>query len=288
MIIKLVFAFFFLFSCASYAQPCHIKAFRKILKINKVLDSTIIKESDCGDKERQIFTRFLSETTGNMNGTHLSRVLKSESGIEVLIDHDIEVVSMKDFLEKELDMEKAVITNLSSLYGQASINLKGEELLSASCGLCSKPGNRNIKLSINQKALWLAAEIKIKRTALKLLKDVGPFTPGLDGSAVEIAIALDDGKAPPFRDPERLRFYKPNKPLSKGRTLLTSDLSPKTLVKYNQNVQVILKGKNVSLKTKATSRQNGRYGETIKLKSIKTNKELIGTVVDFNTVMVEL
>lgn len=248
----------------------------------------MIKKSDCGQDTAKVFTKFLSGASGKMKATHLSRMFKNEYGLDVKFDGPVEILELKDFITEDLGLGDTVITGITSLYGKASLNLSGKETISVSCAKCSEPGERNIKLKIDQETIWLSSNIKVKRSGFKLLRDVSPFGQDLSPALVKASSALDDGKSPIFRDIENLKFYRPNKPLSKGKTLKQTDLSPKLLVKFNQSVEVLLKGKNISLKTKATARQNGKHGETVKLYNQKTKKNILGTVIDFNTVMVEL
>lgn len=215
-------------------------------------------------------------------------MFKNEYGLDIDFQGPVEVLELKDLISEHLELEDSVITNLSSLYGKASINLTGTEAIIVECPSCIEAGDRNIKLKIDQKTVWLSSSIKIKKSGYRLLKDVSPFTQDFGPESVEITTALDDGKSAFFKDVEHLRFYRPNKPLAKGRAIKHTDLTPKTLVKYNQNVEVLLKGKNISLKTKATSRQNGRYGDTVKLHNPKTGKDILGKVIDYNTVEVEI
>ena len=265
-----------------------MKAPKTILKINKVLDSSIVLESDCGEKTQKTVIGFLSSATGKLKASHLSRMLENEYGVGVKFSGSIEVKELKDFLADKLNLKETIITKVSSLYGQASLNLNGGELISAECAQCSNPGERNIKLKVDKQSLWLSADLKVKRSGYRLVKEVSPFTRDFGPEYVEPALSLDDGKAAMFKDLERLRFFKPNKPLAKGQTLKQSDLVPRTLVKFNQGVEVLVQGKNISLKTKGVSRQNGKHGDTITLVNAKTGKKMTGRVIDFNTVAVEL
>ncbi len=234
------------------------------------------------------FIRFISGASGKLKARHLERMFKAEYNVSIDFRNDFEVQELKDFICEDLKLEEAVITRLTSLYGQASLNLTGDEQISAQCSTCDEAGEKNLKVLVNEKTIWFSAELKMKRIGYKLLKDVSPFGEGLNKGLIEKSAALDDGKSGIFTDIERIHFYRPNRPLSKGKTLRMGDLLPRALVKLNRPVELLLRGDNISLKTKALARQSGKYGQTIKVYNPKTKKHLQAKVIDFNTVMVEL
>lgn len=275
-------------SFAARARSCQIETSAKILKINNVLDSSVLKKSDCSEETNRAVITFLSGASGKLKAKHLSRMLKNEYSLDIVFQGPVEIRELKDLVKNRLGLDKTVITKLSSLYGQASVNLDGNERISVECSKCGEAGERNIKFKIGKQTIWLSANLKVKRSGYRLLKDVSPFGQGFGPGAVEQTLALDDGKSLMFNNIKLLRFYRPNRPLAKGKMLKQNDLTPKTLVKFNQSVDVLLKGKNLSLKTKAVSRQNGKYGESVKLRNPKTGKNMTGKVIDFNTVAVEI
>lgn len=236
----------------------------------------------------ELFTRFISNARGKLIGRHLSRIFKGEYKKEIVFKNDIEVVSLSEYIQKNLELGDTIITRLTSLYGSASINIDGNEAIIVDCPSCISPGERNIKIKVNAKTIWLSAKVKIKKSGFVLKKDVTPFNTELTEEMIEEATAFDDGKEMLFRDAKNIRFYRPSRPLSKGKTLSIRDLVPRTLVRFNQNVDVLIKGDSLMLKTKAHARQSGKYGDTIKLYNPKTKKNLLGKVIDHNKVVVEL
>lgn len=279
-----------LFVASSYGgETCFIETHSRVLKINKTLDASCIKNTNCDPKVARGFIKFLSGASGKLKARHLERMFKAEYNVSIDFKNDLEVQELKDFICEELDLKDAVLTRLTSLYGQASLNLSGQEQISAHCSTCEEPGEKNLKLIIDEKTIWFSAELKTKRMGYKLVRDVSPFAAdGLTREMIQESAALDDGKSGIFTDIDKIHFYRPNRPLSKGKTLRLADLLPRSLVKVNQPVELLLKGENISLKTKAMPRQSGKYGQTIRVYNPKTKKSLQAKVIDFNTVMVEL
>ena len=117
---------------------------------------------------------------------------------------------------------------------------------------------------------------------------MNPFKDKLSSQFFSKKTFYDDGRSHLFRDIENIRFYKTNKKLVKGEALKTTDLSPLSLIKPGQKIKVILKGKNISLKSSAYTRTLGKIGDFIEVFNTKTNKKVTAQVIDFNTVMVQL
>ncbi|MBC74872.1 MAG: flagella basal body P-ring formation protein FlgA [Halobacteriovoraceae bacterium] len=277
-----------LLSSTTFAKDCTMQTSARVYKINKILDSSFIKSTNCSTEAKNHFVRFVSSASGKLNPKHLSHLFSTEYGQSIQFANPIEVVDARDFVAEKLKNKDLVIESLSSLYGKASINLEESDRLSIECAKCEKPGNKNIKLKINGKTFWLNAKIKIKRKGYRLKTDVAAFSDNLDSTIVEQTYGIDSGKVALFSDVNNLKFYRTRRPISKGSLLKQSDLILKNLVRYNNKVEVHIKSDSLSLKTKALARENGKLGQLVKLFNPKTKKVLTGKVIDYNKVLVEL
>ena len=276
------------FSVTAYSQ-CNLESFAHIIKFNKILDNSIVKSSDCSDKVIQKYINFISDMEGEIPAEHLSNIFKSEHQMTINFKpKKIEVLSAGEFVKESLNLEEYLVKDVRSLYGNASYNTDNIKSVRLACSKCSSPGEKNLKLITSSKQIWISAEFLVKRKALVLNKDVNPFQGNLSKSAVSIKSIYDTGNDQLFSDYENIKFYKVNKNILKGNTLKQFDLVPKTLVKFNQNVEVIVKGSKVALKSRAISRESGRYGQIINLYNPKTKKIIKAKVIDFKKVMVEL
>lgn len=277
-----------LFIMTAYSQ-CKIESFQHIVKFNKILDNSVIKTSNCSNKITSKFINFISDVEGEIPAKHLENIFLSEYQSKVQFSpKKISVYSAGEFINQELKLDNTIVKDVRSLYGNASYNTDHIKSVRLSCNQCNTPGEKNLKLLTSDKQIWLSATFLIKRKALVLKSDVSPFQGGLTKSNVTEKSILDLGNDQLFSDYENIRFYKVNKNLLKGNVLKQFDLVPKTLVKFNQNVEVIVKGQKVALKSRAISRESGRYGQIINLYNPKTKKIIKAKVIDFNKVMVEL
>jgi flagella basal body P-ring formation protein FlgA len=91
-----------------------------------------------------------------------------------------------------------------------------------------------------------------------------------------------------FSNPEKLKFFKLNKPIRSGEILRQSDLSALSIVKAGMKTEVIIENTLVKLKTTGICRSNGALGDYVEVFHPQKNKKYLGKVIDINKVLVEL
>lgn len=280
----------FLFYTHHAFSACNIVSYAEIVKLNKILDSSIIKSSNCPKKIQENFLDFLSSTSGHLNSKHLQHIFKTEYQVDVNFKpNSLTVETVDDKVTDLLDLgDETIISKVTSLHNKASIQLSTTDKLKVACNNCETPGQKNIKLYINDVPIWLSGHVFIKRIGFILKQELNPFQKKLSNQLFSKKTFFDDGRRHLFKDIDQINFYKTNKRLEKGQVLKTSDLSPLALIRPGQKIKVILKGKNISLKSSAYSRAQGKIGDFIEVYNTKTNKKITAQVVDFNTVMVQL
>lgn len=284
----IIFSFFTLGLQASKA--CVLNSYPQIIKLNKVLDDSIIQKTNCDESTQTLFIEIISGATGELRASHLSQILKSEFNKNVEVTPElIKIEDVKETLTKLIQIpENLSLSKTSSLYSKASLNLQSDTSLKAICNACETAGEKNIKVLVNNRTIWFSAQILTRREGFVTINSLSPYSKKLTQNQFRKTYFYDKGTSHLFSDIENIRFYKPTRQLEKGRVLKISDLTPLTIVKPGQKVKVILKGKNISLNSTALSRQSGRIGDYIQVYNSKTNKKINGQVVGFNTVLVEL
>ena len=286
----------FIFSLFIFALPvhsvlaCSIKSFPNIIKINKVLDDSIIESSNCDSKTQKTFIDLISGGSGELKSLHLTQILKSEfNKIVEITPALIKVESVKETLARLIQMpSNLALKKTTSLFDKASLNLQNNSRIVATCNTCQSAGSKNIKLKVDGETIWFSAEILIRRQGFVINKSISPYSKKLDKSLFRQTIIFDTGRDHLFQDIKNIRFYKATRQLEAGKVLKISDLIPMTVITPGQRIKVILKGKNISLNSSALSRQSGKIGQFIEVYNQKSNKKITGLVVDFNTVMVEI
>jgi flagella basal body P-ring formation protein FlgA len=269
---------------------CKVVSYPKIIKLNKILDETIIKDSNCSQEVKNNFVDFISGASGNLDSRHLAQIFKMEYKTEIeLSPKKIFVQPINDVITDLIKIPRNLtLDKTSSLYGQSSLNLSPSDHLQATCNNCETAGSKNIKLLVNKSPIWFSVEILSKRHGLVINSEINPFAQRLTSTMFTHTAIFDDGRDHLFNDIQNIHFYKANKKLIKGKILKSTDLSPMTLVKLGQKIKVVLKGQNIALKSSAIARQQGKFGDYIEVYNQKTNKKINAQVIDFNTVMVEL
>jgi flagella basal body P-ring formation protein FlgA len=269
---------------------CNLVSYPQIIKINKSLDTNIIKSSDCQEDIQIKFVEFISATTGTLNSKHLSNILKNEHNVEInILPSIITVKSLDEKLSELLRLSSnTTLTNLASIYGQSSILLDDQEMIRASCQDCESAGNKNIKILFNQNTIWVTANLLIRRKALTSKAELNPHTEKLSPEQFEEIVVFDNGMDHHFNDVDNIRYFKTNKKIPQGSILKTNDLTPLLLVKPGQTISIMIEGENISLQSTGIARSAGKLGDTIDVINAKTNKKVSAQVVDFNTVKVTL
>lgn len=271
-------------------DACKIVSYNKIIKLNKLLDESIIKDTNCSQEVKNKFVDFVSGASGTLESKHLSHIFKMEYHKEIELSPEVLVVkTINDTFSELLKIPNNLsLEKTTNLHSNSSLNLSPSDHIQVVCNDCETPGSKNIKLLVNKSPIWFSVEILSKRHGLVINSEINPYMKHLTSDMFTKTSIYDDGRGHLFNDIDNIHFYKPNKKLTKGKILKTTDLTPITLVRSGQKIKVVLKGKTIALKSSAISRQSGRIGDFIEVYNQKTNKKINAQVIDFNTVMVEL
>ncbi len=283
---KLIFLFFL--PALSFAN-CKIDTFTQIIKINKIQDDRIIKESSCSGEIKSEFIKFVSNSTGKLSAKSLSRYFKTESNIDVEISpQSFTVKEVSTLIQASLKDKNVIIKNVTSLFPASSFNLQKNDNINITCKNCDKPGDKNILVRINNKKIWLNALVHKKRKAYILNRNISDMKSKLNPNDLKEVMISDTGNTVLFEDLEKIKFYKPTKLLRSGEIVKKYDLRKRVLVKFGQRIQVSVKNQNIKINTKAVARRNGYINDVIELVNEKSKKTIYARVIDFDKVQVEL
>ena len=288
---QLLLIFILSFTALAYGQEkCTIESYKSIIKINKILDESIIKNSNCSSEIQSQFLKFISAADGEVNARYASIYFQSEFNTQVtLAPKKIGVHNLSKFLEEQLSLsENLTIDKVSSLYSRASLNLKSASQIKVSCTNCSTPGDKNILLNIAGNKHWVSASLKTLRKAYILNSDINFFQKDISRNQIRAKVIKDNGATNLFTDIKNLPFYRITRNLRKNDVLRVSDLAPKTIIQMGQKVQVLLKSKNLQLKLSAVAKRSGKLGDIIQLYNPKSKKDIQAKVINFNKAIIEL
>lgn len=280
---------FSLFSISISALACRIQTYERIIKINKVLDDSIIKSSDCSSTVNEVFINLISTASGQTRSAHLAQVLSANQTSEVSISPDqIKISKLDDELANKFSKNRFEFSGISALYSFSALTLNDNDALNFECKNCDSSGRKNIKASIGDKSIWLSASLLYRLQALKLKKNLSYHTPILTKEDFELVEILDKDAGRYFTDLKNIHFYQLNRNIAAGDVLKVNDIRPKNLISLGQKVQLHVTNSEVNLKTIGIAKKSGKFGDFIEIENPKSKKIIMGKVTGHNTAVVEL
>ncbi len=284
-----LFLTFLISTIVSGNTNCTITTYDRIVKINKVLDDSIIKTSNCTQDIQSHFINFITNAEGKLRTSHVSKIFQNSHKTLVTIDPAIiKVHTLNSIIEKKFSLNKFTVSNTKAIFSQASLNLSDKQKLGFDCKNCKEPGEKNINISYGTKTLWATSTFYQERKAYFSKDAIHYRTPLLRQTDFKERVISDRGRNNYFTDIEHIHFYKLNKNLKQNAPLKSNDLIPKKLISYGQKVKVIFKSSKIQLNSTAIAKKNGRWGDYIELVNSKSKKKITGRVVNFNTVVVDI
>ena len=283
----------------AWSKSCHIDVYSKVYTLDKnisKLTKEIIKKSDCSQNVKLDFVRFLTTTNGVVSNTQLARMFKSLENKDVKITPSkISIRKLDDYLTDRIAFSKNwFVRDINSAMRKSSIVLNDQENIHVDCPSCSFPGNKSIRLIIQNpinntnKFQMLNAKVLIKTIALVPRGMIQVNNLPLSENMFKKKAVFVDNPAHIFLNKKALVFYKVNKPLTGEKPLLLSDLIPVSIVKAGTPASILLKHDGISLKSTAIPMRSGKFGDIIQLRSTRSKKIITGKVVDYNKVAIEL
>ena len=300
--IKVLLQFLFLLSSiiSTYAsEDCHIKTYNKIYKTfdNDFQKSKkVIKSDNCSKTQQKAFIQFILNANGSLHNSQAEKIIKSLYNEDIKISPNrIAVYSLDKILKNNFNPNSNWHWNEVKLTSRETvIVLDQDESISFTCTNCEYSGSKNVKAVISNsitgryKYDWLNGSIVIKTKALVPINNLAVNNQSLSKKLFTEEYVYLKSPENLFTNLNALHFYKLNKPLKSGKSLSFRDLIPVSLVKVGLPTKVILKSRHLSLSSIAKPMKNGHFGELIQLRHPKTNKTIMGKVIDFNKVVVEL
>lgn len=286
----------FVFSFSSFANGCFIKA-PSLIIWNKDTSSTkpsnALVFENCTEKFEEKVVSLINDYSGTVSKRVLVTEIKTKN---FTLSNDFKVQTLADFINEQINLpEDWKLINPRPTGGTKGLIVKNKkESISVECSLCQNTGEKTIKLELvdavnnRYQNFWITAEVAVKTQALvsetNLKVDNSPLSPG------QFTLKTLYSSKPErfFLSKDKIVFYKVNKPINKGEMLNYSDLSPVNLVQMGRPVSVVLKNNALVLEGSAIASQSGKLGERIRLKNTRTNKVIIGKIIDFNKAEVEL
>lgn len=298
---KIITLFFIVFASYGFAnEVCQLKTYAHVYysaQADQVALQDFIQDSTCPIEVQKKF----KEISFAFKGTLYADYLIKNFG-EDLFNFDIEmtpkkieVLSAEDLLKKNIDLPLNWGWSEIKILNQNQLLLfNTQDTVSIKCGNCQNSGSKNIEVNIVNSTTgasrkeWINATVVIKTKALIAKTSLTVTNQALNATDFETKTAESIRPERFFTDIENIHFYKLNKPISQGVALENTDLTPINLVTTTHPVHVIIKSNDMFLSGVAQALRPGKMGEVIQLKNMTTQKTILGKVVDFNKVLIEL
>lgn len=272
-----------------FANECFITSYDQIIKINKVQDSSIIKESNCNDNIKSEFIHLVQNSNGKIHANFIAQYLKSEIKTNVIIAPTIMNIShIKDHIYDSIGRNRLVIKTVNALISKSAFTINKTDSLDIKCTQCNEPGTKDLSVQIGNKKHWLTANIFIKKDVYILDKSISNLNQRLSKSHFKKHTIVDQGEKRYFQDIENVQFYQFNKFLQKGNVVRVNDLVPKSIIKYGDKVKLSIKNKSINLSSIGIAKENGRFGDYIQVINPKSNKKITAKVINYKQAEIEL
>ncbi len=292
--------FLFLFSTSIFARPkCRVELYKEylILKHTKIPNDLFKNESTCPDEVLKQFKSIFIFNKKNISEAQINKDLYSKLK-PYYIEMEPKLVSFKT-IDQVVNSKKLIKNNL--LWKNFKVNSRrsiypireGSQLLIEAQDSQEPGKNKNLNIVINnpfiqtsttihlnadllKKQIIWKAKNKIQNQSERLSKKLFYKT----NSYTHLSDAINDINF--------IKFKKLNKSLKKNETLKISDLVHDYIVRPGQPTTAVFNSNKLSVITKVRAFKSGKLGEFIYVENIKSKTKIIGKVIDYNKVEIEL
>lgn len=300
LLVFILFLSLFIALGARANEVCRIKTYAQIFHSSQpemIGVNDFITESTCPAEVQKKFKDIVFNFKGPLYNEYLIKNFTEDlSNFDVEFEPGkIETSSIEELLKKNIDLPNNwTWTEIRILNQTQLLLLSAQERLSVKCTNCNSSGSKNIELTISNslsgvsRKEWVNATIAIRAKALVAKTNLAVNNQALNPADFEFKTIESVRPERFFTDQESLIYFKLNKPLAQGTALENTDITPVNLVTTTHPVQIIFKNDDIVLSGTAQALRPGKMGETIQLKNSLSKKTIVGKVVDFNKVLIEL
>lgn len=289
-VLALTFLILFL---AGRSYGCEIKLPRVIVKDKNLTPAQISFKHNCPTEYVEKVKNFVCQNTGDFSAQQISRYLNISESTFSMQQNRISVINLNEYLNQNY-----ILGNNKTFFGTKFVNNKNYLSLSSKedfkvvCDHCEKAlGEKNIKLisqnSTNEQ-VWLKSTIAFEVEAFFPTKIMHPTSEVL---AKNLFIKKSTHTISPqslITDINKVKFLQLRRVLDPSNPISKNDFIKQNLIVAGRHANVVLKASGISLSLKALPLSYGKYGDTVRLRNPKSNKIIIGKIIDYNTVLVEL
>lgn len=285
MYCKKIFLIFFsfFFSIEVCAQCKILKKAIIITEETNTLTHDFLK--NCSNDEAAKILRFARNYSGTFNKKQVINLI----GFDLVLKESLTTSTLDQLLTNEISKNELVVQSSKVINTNKYITTDSFQHFQLICPNCQKPGETTAEVFFdkNNKS-WI--KIKLERLTQALISklEINRNQQNLSKKSFVFKKVPTSNSQLIFKDFERLKFYKPRKNIPPNSVLLENDLMKKNLVTPQRPVKVLVNSNRLKLSIQAQPLNYGKIGDIIKLRNIRSSKIIVGTVIDFDTVVINL
>ena len=278
-------------------QACIIEGYPRYVRTERLTELSLndtIKYSDCHKDIKKRFARLLVRSSGKVLHHHLKKILRDSEDVKIL-PRKIEFVDLEEALKNEYPLKKNLIFKNTRFTGGRQLYPYGyDDQLQIVCHNCQYPGKKSLEVrffdssSGKRKVIWGETHIltrTLSLVSLRTLKAGSSLKPSDFKEQFSYVMRESDSF---FVNKSNLLFYKTNKVIGEGSVLRHSDLSSVNLVKMGKVTKTIVKKNGMKLMGVGIPLENGMLGKNIQLRGMDGKRIVVGKVIGFNKVEIDL
>ena len=285
----------FLLLSFNVVEACTIETYPSIYKSSSFEDISkdqLIKKTDCSKEIQSQFLKSISNIRGSVNSKQLSRII--DPALEITPAR-VTVESLEDFIKDQLSIPPVkFVRNIKFSRKRSFLPLEAYQSLHVSCDTCEFLGRKNIKFTLNstddENFVYYWAEIDLQMQSLSLVakQNLKVTQTPLDPDMFETKVIYSHSPEQFFIKKDVLKYYRLNRTIHINEPLQANAITPVHLVRPGVPVSIELNQSGIKLSGKAIPSRAGHLGDIVQLKNLKSKKNILGKVIDFNKVLVEL
>lgn len=280
-------------------KQCEIKTYPQIIMTQRrslsQLQKEIIKESNCDQTTVENFVATIADLEGDIRSEQINDLMSNKTVDVFLEPTRISVIRINKIIKDKLNLQSNLELDQIQFVGtESAIGLNDIDKVKVECPNCELLGEQNLKIQItnsilgDSKNFWARSTVLKKTRIWKAREDINTLTSqNLQSQLIseEIALAKPENY---LTDAQDLKFFKLNRSLRKGDLVKQSDISPIALIKSGNRVKIKVIDRNINLVSVGVANKSGNFGDSIELTNMNSKKKIVGRVVDYNTVVIDL
>lgn len=288
---------FSLFSLQT-ALACEVELFEKVYKTQKSQKLTakdVIKSSDCTSDVLIKVSQILSNIDGSVGTNFIAEEIEKDLNQKVTItSKKVSILDLNELAKNKLSLEKNLeFSDFKAISGLATINLNENEIVSVTCENCKTLGEKNLKLEISSpltgqnRTSWMTAKLNARIKAVIAKRNISFQQDKLNENDFYIQEILTSQPENTLTTLENIGFFRTNKLILQNAVVSSMDILPVNLINYGTPVKAVLQSESISLERVLLPTRSARFNEIVELNG-PNNKKIIGKVIDYNKVVIEL